>query len=75
MVGQKILLRKYLVYFIFKVGQNIASDGIIRQSLEMYDEYKQVNDPSSAHKSDQTGSDDNSTRQNWSEYDRTEQRE
>jgi len=30
--------------FAKMVGQNIASDGIIRQSLEMYDEYKQVDD-------------------------------
>jgi len=28
--------------FAKMVGQNIASDGIMRQSLEMYDEYKQV---------------------------------
>jgi len=30
--------------FAKMVCQNIASDGIIRQSLEMYDEYKQVDD-------------------------------
>ena len=38
---QDLVLQLFYIFFL-QVGQNIASDGIMRQSLEMYDEYKQV---------------------------------
>ena len=40
--GRLDLVLQLFYLFLLQVGQNIASDGIMRQSLEMYDEYKQV---------------------------------
>ena len=40
--GRQELFLQLFYIFLLQVGQNIASDGIMRQSLEMYDEYKQV---------------------------------
>ena len=40
--GRQDLVLQLFYIFLLQVGQNIASDGIMRQSLEMYDEYKQV---------------------------------